>query len=226
MGSHVRPAINRSPREKSRTGGAAFASLNRRPRRRRLLTVPRICLRSAMLAASPKRHTNSMRSDRPTAFAARRNVSSVTDGIDGSKAGRAGGGWSSCARPFQAWWSPVFPSPRRVARRRDLRSSSFVVELSCAATACAFSSVPPFSCSRTRVCRWDNSPGPASRRLRRPGRLRVRGRACWAGEDRGLQAEWRRRAVAIPMEMSIAPDWSKTRIRLFGAETFFVSSAM
>jgi hypothetical protein len=32
------------------------------------------------------------------------------------------------------------------------------------------------------------------------------GRACWAGEDRGLQAEWRRRAVAIPMEMSIAPD--------------------
>ena len=53
MGSHVRPAINRSPREKSRTGGAAFASLNRRPRRRRLLTVPRIRRRSAMLAASP-----------------------------------------------------------------------------------------------------------------------------------------------------------------------------
>ena len=160
MGSHVRPTINRSPRTKSRTGGAAFASLNRRPLRRRLLTVPRICLRSAMLAASPVRHTNSMRS----------------------------------------------AGPRRLRRGETCLASPTVW------TDATFAAGP------TSVCHRDDCGGL--------GVSRCAGRACQAGEDRGLQAEWRRRAVAIPMEMSIAPDWSKTRIRLFGAETFFVSSAM
>ena len=91
MESHVRPTINRSPRTKSRTGGAACAALNRRPRRRRLLTVPRICLRSAMLAASPMRHTDSMRSAGPRRlWRGETCLASPTEWKD-QKDGRAGG---------------------------------------------------------------------------------------------------------------------------------------
>jgi hypothetical protein len=183
MGSHVRPTINRSPRTKSRTGGAAFASLNRRPLRRRLLPVPRIRLRSAMLAASPMRHTNSMRSAGP------RRLRRAETCLRHRRNGRIKKPVELAAAGLHARGHFKLGDPLCFHRLGELLGDVTFVHR---ASSCASFRAPPWlarfpacrlsrAAGPTSVCRWDNNPRPASRRLPRPGRLRVRGESVLGG---------------------------------------------